>query len=315
MAQRKAFTLIELLVVISIISLLIGVLLPAVQKVREAAFRTQCQNNLRQIGLAIHMYHDDYHQMPPSRLSDIHATWTVLILPYIEQQGLYGLWNLPLPYYQQSAAARLTPVKIYFCPSRRSSQTAPQASYVGDQDDDTMPTLGPVTPGALGDYAGCVGTDLCDGTDCGIGQVYNGAFRSLTGYDFFTGGSYIPQAIKFSSISDGLSHTIFVGEKHVISTGFGVGSPPSGNPPDPFRMDGAIYNGDYLIHSGRASGPNYPMAQGPNDTTSVGFGSWHTGVCQFVFGDGSVHALGITINPNTLALLANIADGQVVEDF
>jgi prepilin-type N-terminal cleavage/methylation domain-containing protein len=317
-APRTGFTLIELLVVISILSLLIGLLLPAVQKVREAAFRTQCQSNLRQIGIAIHLYHDDFNQMPPSRLSDLHATWPVLILPYIEQQGLYKLWNIPATYYQQSADARLTPVKIYFCPSRRSSNQEPLFSTSGDQNDDPDKppfVVGPPVPGALGDYAACVGTDLCDGTDCGTGQVFNGAFRALTGFDLFTGKTSKVTPVRFSSIADGLSNTIFLGEKHVVLGGFGLGSPATGLPPDPLQMDGCIYNGDYLIHSGRAAGPKYRLAQDLLDVSTVGFGSWHPGVCNFTFGDASVRSVSNNIDPMILALLANINDGQVVPEF
>src|SRR5437016_4623189 len=95
---RFAFTLVELLVVIAIVGVLIALLVPAVQKVREAAARTTCINNLKQIGLAFHMYEHDQKRLPPNRISDLHASWAVLILPYLEQENVYRLWNLPNTY-------------------------------------------------------------------------------------------------------------------------------------------------------------------------------------------------------------------------
>jgi prepilin-type N-terminal cleavage/methylation domain-containing protein len=293
--RRRGFTLVELLVVIGIIAVLIGLLLPAVQRVREAANRTVCANNLKQMGLALHNYHLDYYQLPPNRLSDLHATWAVLILPYIEQNNLFQQWSLPLTYYQQTDTARLTPVPLYFCPSRRTAKTPPEASIAGDFNDDPGP--GPHVPGALGDYAACTGTHNCDGADCD-GHAFNGAFRAAQNqYGQLLG------RVTFSSITDGLGNTVFIGEKNVPLGQFGTGP-----------LDCSLYNGDYWKCCSRSAGPNYLLAQSIYDTT-VGFGSYHPGICQFLFGDGSVRALSTDTDPSVLALLADIADGQAVPGF
>jgi uncharacterized protein DUF1559 len=275
-----------------------GLLLPAVQRVREAANRATCSNNLHQIGLAITMYHDLYGKLPPTRLSDRHATWAVLILPYLEQGNLYSQWNLANYYYDQSDVARLTPVQNYFCPSRRAAQSAPGHSITGDQDDDIGPgVLGPFTPGALGDYAVCTGTDNCDGCDCD-GNAFNGAFRAIINqYGQSLGW------ISYTDITDGLSNTFFAGDKHVLIGYFGCGI-----------LDCSLYNGDYWMCSSRSAGPNYPLAQKPTDPV-IGFGGYHMTICQFLFGDASVRSVANSTNPNVLALLANISDGTAIPDY
>jgi len=315
--HRRGFSLIELLVVIAIIAILIGLLLPAVQKVREAASRTACANNLKQIGLAVHNFHDANHCLPPSRLDKVGGVaWTVLILPYIEQGSFGGRWDTKRWYYDQGAtvaegdAIRAVRVPIYFCPTRRTPNTDPVVSISGDTPDIGFPGSRGHYPGALGDYACSVGNDM--NLDF-FGNGGNGAMVLAVQPTVYSVNSSPPRLApwksqtQFSTITDGLSNTLLIGEKYLKPGTFGI------NVPDDINAnfgDGSIYNGDHPWVISRVAGASFPLAQNTNDSFISQFGSWHPGVCQFVMADGAVKAVPVTISPTILGYLAQRDDGH-----
>lgn len=326
----SGFTLVELLVVIAIIGVLVALLLPAVQMAREAARRSSCSNNLHQIGIAVQNFHDVQNQLPPLRVSNNHASWFVLIMPYMEQGTISDLWTFN-EFYSSSvnAAGRQLQVKSYYCPSRRGPQTNPNVNVAEDvlPADRTPPPnfSGPGSdprfqaannpPGALGDYAGNCGTIvaypwLTTSQQLGFGQQANGAFAQG---NLNTANGTFKSNTAFRMFTDGLSNTFLAGEKHVPVGMFGrnkVG-------------DGSIYNGVWTLYSGRLAGPYDPPAKDPKDVTpseladafyARRFGSYHPGVIQFVFCDSSVRPIRTTIDLKTYGSYAVRDEGEVIND-
>ncbi len=308
--NRHAFTLIELLVVIAIIGILIALLLPAVQKVREAANRMSCQNNLKQIGLAIHNYHDVYNQLPPARVGrDAYATWPILVAPFLEAQNLANLWDIHKTFQEQSDEARLTTLKVFFCPSRRAPMTSPpDQNGVDGQDGNGH------LEGACGDYACCDG----DGFDRNT-QDANGAMISPLVVNPNVGDNNpYPKPIlsfrsrtSFEKITDGLSNTFLVGEKHVREGELGWAADGDDDYYSGFSYSSAQRSAGWYIDSSGAR-QNKPLMKMTDAASTIRFGSWHTGICNFVFCDGSVHSVPNNIDIDVLRRLAVRNDGEVI---
>jgi len=299
-SRRTGFTLIELLVVIAIIAILVALLIPAVQKVREAASRTACSNNLKQLGLGFHNYHDTFNCLPPGRIdANGGATWTVLILPYIEQGDLFKLWDMKQLYYSQSPAMVETQVPTFYCPARRTAGDN-LLSISGDNG----------LAGSLGDYGVCDGDDSPGheyNTEDGLGAVIISSY-GVNGTGVATNWRSLTN---FNLITDGLSNTFLAGEKHVNLGKFGIGGDYT-NVGDP-HGDGSIWNGDPENQNcARVASASCPLAISPTDKYNKQFGSWHKDICQFVMCDGSVKAIAVNIDVQNYTYLGIRNDGQAI---
>jgi prepilin-type N-terminal cleavage/methylation domain-containing protein/prepilin-type processing-associated H-X9-DG protein len=298
--NRLAFTLIELLVVIAIIAILIGLLLPAVQKVREAAARAKCQNNLKQIGLAILDYESANHVLPPgyvatgpyvNGLSDTNPGWAwgAFILPYLEQSNLFEQFNLNQPVANSPDIAAV--VKTFICPSDVETEI-PFA--VTDSGWNPICHISPTS------YAACCG---------------NGSTTAATGNGCF----YRNSGVRMGDISDGTSNTIFVEERaHANVLGTWVGAVSGGysnqGPLNPDAVPGKLGQGAadlVLIH---ASTNNSPSGRNLDDASSKHFvGS------NFLYADGSVHFVrnisSGTADSINLEAMGTISGGEVTYSF
>ncbi len=296
--SRPAFTLIELLVVIAIIAVLIGLLLPAVQTVREAANRAQCANNLKQLAAAFHDYHGTYKYFPSggkgpgaarTMLGNVpagYATqgwgWCYQILPFVEQENLY---NMPAG---DNGAVIATPLALLYCPTRGREKVVQNI--------------------AVSDYAGNGGS--------------YGNWSSLTGPVNSLDGPLTPagaQPVNFAAIRDGTSNTLLIGEKWLYITWYLDRTSGGGACIDNEGWCNG-WDNDTICFSGTQSysAPNGIVV--PQQDTQTGwscgliFGSAHPGSFVAVFCDGSVHFLSYGINPTTWHNLCSRNDGQTVNE-
>jgi prepilin-type N-terminal cleavage/methylation domain-containing protein/prepilin-type processing-associated H-X9-DG protein len=290
------FTLIELLVVVAIITVLISLLLPALQKVREAANRTQCMNNLKQIGLGCHHYHDIYQSLPPGYFATAPYPdttpgwgWGAYLLPYLEQESLYRKIDFSQP-MQQNPAVIGSMLKVYFCPS---DQAPPQPFSITDG------TLESIVSAAPSSYAASVGDDSSE-ADAPTG---NGMF-------------YRNSKIRFTDITDGLSSTTIVGDRAWSQVeGIWAGAPNSGitraGRRNPWPNATASAPVLVLVHN------NWINIITDSDGGLDDFSSNHPGGANLLFADGSVHFLqSITSDgPERRALwaLGTRAGGETVQ--
>lgn len=296
--RRSGFTLIELLVVIAIIAILIGLLLPAVQKIREAANRMKCSNNLKQIGLASHNFHDTYQFLPPAFIGDNSeglngwATWGALLLPYIEQTAQYNLWDVRYLASEQPLAAVQTQVNIYACPSR----PVPVLS-VGDFRPEGA---------SLTDYAASFGTHAAYTSSTGA-IIPNQPFVAIDS----AGRPYLTQwggQTNFASITDGTSNTSMFGEKSIRPNSL------RGKNEDRSVFGGNRNNTRRMMGISNVNGDARPLLPPNNQTlpfANSSFGGPHTGVTNFVFVDGSVRSLRTSTDINVLTAIVTRAGGEL----
>ena len=291
-SKRRGYTLIELLVVIAIIVVLLGLLLPAVQQVREAAARAKCLNNLKQLGLALHNFHDTHGTLPPGQVKAPYAQWTanhgwaVFVLPHLEQQQLHDAydWNQPLGAPANQCVVAY-PLKNFWCPS------APyQDRY--DTTHGLFPSYG--GKGACGDYAPTWGVDPA---------LARGDSRGALAPNWMT---------RMPEITDGTSNTFLLTEDagRPMLWQAGTAGPPQAIAGGPW----AGFETGVTLEGSTRDGTNRPGPCAMNCTNDHEVYSFHRGGANALFADAHVQFLKANINLGTLAALITRSGGEVISN-
>lgn len=286
---RRGFTLIELLVVIAIIAILIGLLLPAVQKVRDAAGRSQCTNNIKQLCLALTDYHDRNGRFPPGGLSADELSWHVRVLPFVEQENLFRQFSFANGAYTGANKNQyaLTRLSVLLCPSSTVDQMRSDAPHFPNPPD----MIGSNPPYTM-HYYGVMGAK---GTNPANGQAYSVNSAGSHGGFATNGILFVDSRIKMDDIIDGRSNTFLVGEISWTSDVVGTR----------YRswVRGCSTSGGWCNSARNVNvSPNTPSIATFND---IAFGSQHSGGTHFGRADGSVSFISENISLGVYRALAS----------
>jgi hypothetical protein len=263
--------------------------------------------------------------LPPPRLGD-GPTWCVYLLPYLEQGPIYDAFDFRFPWPSQSSPAVKTWLEGFVCPTRRKPMMSIASDdHAGIQLWPGFPNPYPATPqnpGPVGDYAVSIGHTLSDSSPLEAGVPGSGAFgqRNIHPAQYATTGYPVgyqipPGRLRFNDVLDGLSNTLFIGEKHVHQRNLGHTQGPDWAGTQ-ICFDNCLYNGSGPLTSGRPAGPGFALASGKDpcgDGSSARFGSWHPGGVNFALGDASVHSLNFATSDTVLKKLATRKGGEAIE--